>query len=160
MPNATLTQRTNVIPMAVHNSGDELMKNLQASRCIPLLVLGLLVTRRARLLGPVPDGVAVLLDGWATLATELLGRMDVPAAEMQQARRVAVRAIRSNQGYESAARDKAYQVLVEYLQGAHGVDRELTDEELVALNNGMLHAFAGHAAFLDHTAGALVGGAR
>lgn len=139
---------------------NELQQDLEASRLVPILALVLVLARRARLRGDqVPAGAAVLLEGWATLATELLGTIDADPQELQQARRIGLRAIRIGQGYESGARDKAYQVLVEFLEGPRAFDRPLTDEECVATNNGLLHAFAGYVAFLDHTAGAVAGGA-
>jgi hypothetical protein len=139
---------------------NELRQDLEASRLVPILTLVLLLTRQARLRGTeVPHGAAVLLEGWAGLATELLATIDADPAAVQLARKVGLRAMRIAQGYDSAARDKAYHVMVEYLEGSRGVARPLTDEEEVVINTGLLHAFTSYAAFLDHTAGAVAGGA-
>lgn len=153
MPTGTVTQ-SNVIPMS------RTQQDLQTSAHVPIVALVLYVARQQRLGLPRDGGAQILLEGWAKLATEILQQMGTTAPELQHARRVAQRAIRIFQGYEPAARDKGYQCLIEYLEGPRGVDRELTDEELVAINNGMLHAFAGYSSYLDHTAGAVAGGAR
>lgn len=153
----TITQRR-VVPMF---PADEFTQDLEASRAVPILTLVLLLTRQARIRGTqVPAGAAALLEGWAGLALELLATIDADPAAVSLARKVGLRAMRIAQGYDSAARDKAYQVLHEYLEGPRGVDRALTDEEEAAIGNGLLHAFASYAAFLDHTAGAVAGGAR
>jgi hypothetical protein len=139
-----------------------LTRDLQASAVLPILELVLFVVgQHARRPQEAREGFAVLLEGWGRIAgTVLDGARKEDAALAKHARTVATRAIRITQGYESAARDKAYQCLVEYLEGRRGVDRDLTDEECVAINNGMLHAFAGYGSFLDHTAGAVAGGGR
>lgn len=137
-------------------------RDLQASAVLPILELALFVILKgAQQPEHAREGLAVLLEGWSRVAGTVLEearKEDAPGAQF--ARKMAARTIRIVQGYESHARDKGYQCLVEYVEGRHGVDRDLTDEELVALNNGMLHAFAGYAAYLDHTAGAVAGGGR
>jgi hypothetical protein len=137
----------------------QIRAELQASTGVPVIALMLLVARMQHQHVDA-GGCGVLLQEWAKVATEILAQLaqrgNLPA--IQYARKTAQRAIRIQQGYESSAKDKAYQILLEYMEGAHGVDRPMTDEECVALNNGLIHAFAGYGAFLDHVAGATARG--
>lgn len=148
----------NVRPMTPRT----ITRDLQASAVLPILELVLfVVAQQARHPQDAREGLGVLLEGWARIAgTVLEGVRIEDAAAARFARTIGSRAVRITQGYETAARDKAYQVLNEFLEGPHGVDRGLTDEECVAINNGLLHAFAGYHAFLDHTAGAVATGGR
>lgn len=139
-------------------TADQIRAELQASTGVPVVALALLVARLQHRQFDV-GGAGPLIEEWGKVATHVLAQLGT-LPEIQAARKTAQRAIRIQQGYEAAAKDKGYQVLVEYLEGTRGVDRDLTDEECVALNNGLVYAFAGYGAFLDHTAGAIAGGGR
>jgi hypothetical protein len=65
-----------------------------------------------------------LIEEWGKVATDVLAQLAATLPDIQYARKTAQRAIRIQQGYESSAKDKAYQILLEYMEGAHGVDRD------------------------------------
>lgn len=140
--------------------GDTLIGACRLSLLIPLLQLVFVRIRQIHVSpeSAEPNGADGWLEQIAEVANAIIrddSRSLGSPAELQFAKKTAMRAIRIMQGYEPAANDKAYQEIHETLEQQFGA-AFLTDELEVALCNGMVYALAARNTYLDHVAGALV----